>query len=325
MDDTLLPGRREMRAAIQNFYDRSMAKISPKSQRDRVEKMVAAGLISQTGRRLSLAGSDIQHRFQVEAATLQELVDIRLLRSDYRLHELYYELSHDTLIQPIREATRRRVRRKRRLTALAGLAAMVGIGVYVLFTVVVPFWFQEEAQNLELQNATALFSRAALLRDKGDYEQALDLYREALAIRERVLGPEHPDTATSLDGLGSIYRRRRLTIRPCPVPAGVAIRRSWGRASRYRRQPQRPRVNLSGQGAYEQALPLFQRALAIREKALGMEHPDGHQLQRTGGLYRAGEIWPGGAAVSAGAGDRGKGPGAGAPVYGYQPQLLANI
>jgi tetratricopeptide (TPR) repeat protein len=54
-------------------------------------------------------------------------------------------------------------------------------------------------------------------------------------IREKSLGLEHPDTATSLNNLAELYR---------------------------------------AQGKYEQAEPLYQRSLAIWEKALGPEHPN---------------------------------------------------
>ena len=58
--------------------------------------------------------------------------------------------------------------------------------------------------------------------------------QRALAIREEVLGPEHPDTATSLNNLAGLYY---------------------------------------AQGKYSLAEPLLKRALAIREKQLGPEHP----------------------------------------------------
>ena len=57
----------------------------------------------------------------------------------------------------------------------------------------------------------------------------------ALAIREAALGPDHPDTATSLNNLAALHRAR---------------------------------------GEYDAAEPLFARALAIREAALGPDHPD---------------------------------------------------
>jgi tetratricopeptide (TPR) repeat protein len=57
----------------------------------------------------------------------------------------------------------------------------------------------------------------------------------ALAIREKALGPDHPDVASSLNNLGNVYLR---------------------------------------QGHYAESEPLHMRALAIREKALGPDHPD---------------------------------------------------
>jgi tetratricopeptide (TPR) repeat protein len=49
------------------------------------------------------------------------------------------------------------------------------------------------------------------------------------------LGPEHPDTLMSVSNLGFLYQ---------------------------------------AQGRYDEAEPLYQRALAGREKTLGLEHPD---------------------------------------------------
>ena len=51
-------------------------------------------------------------------------------------------------------------------------------------------------------------------------------------------------------------------------------RRPWAGTPRHREQPQQPGRALRAQGNYAEAEPLYQRALAIREKALGPEHPD---------------------------------------------------
>jgi tetratricopeptide (TPR) repeat protein len=66
------------------------------------------------------------------------------------------------------------------------------------------------------------------------YSQAFQLLRDALAIREKALGPEHLDTGASLDNLALLLLHRG---------------------------------DLAG------ARPLFERALAIREKVLGRDHP----------------------------------------------------
>ena len=44
----------------------------------------------------------------------------------------------------------------------------------------------------------------------------------------------------------------------------------------------------TSQGKYDDAKPLYERSLAIREKALGAEHPDvAHSLNKLAGLLKA--------------------------------------
>jgi tetratricopeptide (TPR) repeat protein len=59
--------------------------------------------------------------------------------------------------------------------------------------------------------------------------------QQALTIREKALGPEHPDVAQSLNNLAELYR---------------------------------------AQEHYAEAEPLYQRALMIREQRLGLDHPN---------------------------------------------------
>jgi len=61
------------------------------------------------------------------------------------------------------------------------------------------------------------------------------LFQHALEIRERVLVTDHPDTAGSLNNLAGLY---------------------------------------DSTGQYEQALPLYERALTILQKKLGEQHPN---------------------------------------------------
>jgi tetratricopeptide (TPR) repeat protein len=81
----------------------------------------------------------------------------------------------------------------------------------------------------------SLNRRVVELYHAGKYQEAILIARKLLEIREKTNGPEHLDTATSLNNLGELY---------------------------------------SAMGDYAQAEPLHQRALAINEKALGPEHPD---------------------------------------------------
>ena len=70
------------------------------------------------------------------------------------------------------------------------------------------------------------------------------MFERALAIWERVLGPDHPDTAVSLNNLGGLlYSSRGSTRRARPLyERALAIReRVLGPGpSRYRNEPQQP-------------------------------------------------------------------------------------
>ncbi len=91
---------------------------------------------------------------------------------------------------------------------------------------------REKAEHLDF--ASSLSNRAALYHDQGRYAEAEPLYERALAIWEKVLGPDHPGLARGLNNLAALYR---------------------------------------AQGRYAEAEPLYRRALANWEKALGPEHP----------------------------------------------------
>jgi len=67
-----------------------------------------------------------------------------------------------------------------------------------------------------------------------DHAAALPLATRALKIIETVLGPDHPNTATSLDNLANLHQ---------------------------------------AMGNHVAALPLYTRALKIREAAFGPDHP----------------------------------------------------
>ena len=104
-----------------------------------------------------------------------------------------------------------------------------------------------------------------------EYDLAEPLYRQALAIRERALGPSHPFVATSLTDLGNlVYVRGRYTEAGPMYQKALAIEeQALG--------PEHPRVACSlaclayayqGQGELAKAEAHYRRALAIREKTL---------------------------------------------------------
>jgi len=110
----------------------------------------------------------------------------------------------------------------------------------------------------------------------GLYDQAKPLFEKALAIREKILGSEHPDVATSLNNLAGLHKTQGNYEQAKPLyERALAIDEKVLGA-------EHPNVagdlnNLAllhqTQGNYEQAKPLYERALAIWEKVLGQEHP----------------------------------------------------
>ena len=92
-----------------------------------------------------------------------------------------------------------------------------------------------------------VYNLANLYDEQGKYEQAEPLYQRALEVREKVLGPEHPDTVRPLDNLANLYL---------------------------------------DQGKYEQAEPLYQQALSTYERALGANHPETKRVRNNYALLQ---------------------------------------
>lgn len=112
---------------------------------------------------------------------------------------------------------------------------------------------------------------------KGRYEVAVPLCKQALEDLEKTSGPNHPDFATMLNILALVYRDQHLYREATQLlNEALQIReKTLG--------PDDPGVaatlnNLAvlygKRGLYEEALPLCKRALAIREKRYGPDHPD---------------------------------------------------
>ena len=147
--------------------------------------------------------------------------------------------------------------RANKVTSILSKLAICGI-IGVQFGLPVVTFGQTNPPNLVAQTSTAddpelseveqLNQQVIQLDKQGKYAEAIPLAQRTLAITEKVLGPEHPDVALSLNNLAELYQ---------------------------------------DQGNYKEAEPLFQRALAIKEKVLGPEHPHvALSLNNLAGLYK---------------------------------------
>ncbi|MGZ3625416.1 MAG: tetratricopeptide repeat protein [Ktedonobacteraceae bacterium] len=135
-----------------------------------------------------------------------------------------------------------------------------------------------EQWDMILPEAAQLLNNAGnYLRESAQYELAEPLLQRALDIRKRVLGPDHSNTATSLNDLATLYQYQGKyeLAEPLFQRALDIIEQVQG--------PEHPDTAASlnnlaalykSQGKHEQAEPLYQRAIIIDEKVFGPDHPE---------------------------------------------------
>ena len=123
----------------------------------------------------------------------------------------------------------------------------------------------------------ALNNLANVHQLQGNYAEAEELYKRALAIRAKALGPNHPDVAQTQYNLALMYwksgkfgdaeelYRQALRVREKVHGANhPAVAQTLNNLA----------ILYQGQGKHAAAEALHQRALTIREKALGGNHAD---------------------------------------------------
>lgn len=130
----------------------------------------------------------------------------------------------------------------------------------------------------EPDNVSWLLDHAALyLASRGEYDAAQSLYERALVIRQKALGPSHPDTATTINNLANLHRNRGTLDKAMPL---------YRQALQIRKRSLGPRDLETAMTIYDLARLLHEqdrlasarrlhaRALAIRETACGPDHPE---------------------------------------------------
>ena len=101
----------------------------------------------------------------------------------------------------------------------------------------------------------------------GKPEKALENYNKSLAIKKKVLGCEHLDTASTKNKYAD-YALHRFLVLTAVLWCGIA-------AVYY------------AQGKHDDALTIWQDVLQVRVKILGLEHPDlAATYSNIGAVYR---------------------------------------
>jgi eukaryotic-like serine/threonine-protein kinase len=122
----------------------------------------------------------------------------------------------------------------------------------------------------------------------GDFAKAEPMQREALAVRRRLLGDEHPDVAQSMNDLGKVlWSEGKLADAEKLHRDALALRQRLAAPGPIAESFNNLALVLYSQGKAAEAETLGQEAVLIRRKLLGPDHPD--VAESLGGLAAA--LW----------------------------------
>ncbi len=123
--------------------------------------------------------------------------------------------------------------------------------------------------------AGLLYQVGNILYDHGFYSQSHTFHQQALAIREEIIGSDHPDVADSINAL-AILSRTLNDFEKAETLYKQALTIYEKIFGSYHFTTAKSLNNLSVlyrmQGRFEQAEPLLQQALSIYNQVLGSEH-----------------------------------------------------
>ena len=134
-----------------------------------------------------------------------------------------------------------------------------------------------EIREKSIGKADSYNNIGIVYNNRGNYDKALEYLKQALDIYEKVLGKEHPDTAASYGNIGTIYANRgdyEKAVEYYKLAVDI-YEKVLGK--------EHPDTAISynnigvlymNRGDYDKALEYYKLALDIREKVLGKEHPD---------------------------------------------------
>lgn len=148
---------------------------------------------------------------------------------------------------------------------------------------------QEAPRSAELQEAARLSQQVLSLFSENKFDEALTLAKQALEIREKILGGDNELVASSLDSIADIYvAQQKYESADSLYKRSLAIlEKKWGPESRNLTSTIESlalvRFAVHDNGGAER---LYLRSLAIKEKVLGPDDPGtGTTLGKLGVFY----------------------------------------
>jgi tetratricopeptide (TPR) repeat protein len=125
--------------------------------------------------------------------------------------------------------------------------------------------------------ATLLNNIASVLRDQGRLDEALEMHRQAMDIRKRALGEDHPLYASDLNNIALVLRAKGR------LDEALDMHREALDIDKRALGEDHPDVAgdlnniasvLSSQGKHKEAVEEFTKALVILRRVLGDAHPN---------------------------------------------------
>jgi superkiller protein 3 len=262
-----------MKKVLQNYYEDRLKEIGPVWKKRRVRKLFTKGLITPSNRRSFLGEEDIKNRFKIKKGLLEALVNNRLLRAEPRLGTPYYELSHDSLIEPIRNSQKKSRSRK--------LWMAIGIGfLFILFIIAYFSPFKKEKEpfiyslsqtipisqtrpgkdkievvDIDPEGAVIYYYIGCTHYFKGDFKKAVENFNEAKKI--------DPAFVYAYNGLGLIsYKQEKYHEAIEYYKDAIKIRQDYPYAY------SNLGVALIKIGSDKQAIENFKKAIKIKKDYL---------------------------------------------------------
>lgn len=143
-------GEKGMRSILKHFYVQVLRLIPSIRTRIAVRRLCEISLISPDKRRLSLEESEILRTTRLHESTLRILTEQRLLRAEQHADSVYYELSHDSLVEPILET-------RRNQDMMTGVASVFFGGLMVFVAVLAGVFMLFALKNARLAYGLFLF------------------------------------------------------------------------------------------------------------------------------------------------------------------------
>lgn len=118
---------------VQSYFTSELDKLDGSGIRKQARAMFEQGLLDPTGKRLMLEQGEIERDYGLDAATLNTLVDSRLLRREPRNESDFYEISHDRLAETIAKNRKAKLPGWVRPTIAVGAVLIIAVFVFAIY------------------------------------------------------------------------------------------------------------------------------------------------------------------------------------------------